>query len=148
MLSSFMKIMQSFIFMRNIKNRVEKVWWNLWCPVFQRKCLFLANIKHCPNFLGWLCGTFIKVDVWMFVAHLKERLASITHIGEWTDGSPLTWKTTLVAYFFTFNNYLLEKNFYSVSEITNKYWIAVQNSCSIRIIQIFNFFACKEVIST
>ena len=144
MLSSFMKIMQSFIFMRNIKNRVEKVWWNLWCPVFQRKCLFWPISSIALIF----CGTFIKVDVWMFIAHRKERLASITHIGEWTDGSPLTWKTTLVAYFFTFNNYLLEKHFYSVSEITNKYWIAVQNSCSIRIIQIFNFFACKEVIST
>ena len=144
MLSSFMKIMQSFIFMRNIKNGLKR--FGEIC--FSKKVPFLANIKHCRNFLGWLCGTFIKVDVWMFIAHLKERLASITHIGEWTDGSPLTWNTTLVTYFFTFNNCLLEKHFYSVSEITNKYWIAVQNSCSIRIIQIFNFFACKEVIST
>ena len=117
-------------------------------PCFSKEVPFLANIRHCPNFLGWLCGTVIKVDVCMFIAHLKERLASITHIGEWTDGSPLTWNTTLVAYFFTFNNCLLEKHFYSVSEITNKNWIAVQNCCSIRIIQILNFFACKEVIST
>ena len=54
-----------------------------------------------------------------------------------------------MAYFFTFNNYLLENNFYSILEITNnKYRIAIQNSSSIRIIQVIDFFACKEVILT
>ena len=44
MLSSFMKIMQSFIFMRNIKKRVEKVWWNL----FFKESAFFGQYQALP----------------------------------------------------------------------------------------------------
>ena len=65
------------------------------------------------------------------------------------EQSPLTWNTTLMAYFFFFINYLLGKHFYSILKIkSNKYWIAVQNSCSVRRIQILNIFTSKEVIFT
>ena len=53
------------------------------------------------------------------------------------EQSPLTWNTTLMAYFFFFINYLLGKHFYSILKIkSNKDRIAVQNSCSVRGIQI------------